>query len=287
MQRLLDPANARRAGGDSVVANTAPEVLQSAFSILAPLMDSAETQVAMARILNEGIAAGRAPPEMARGARSAYAMALLMRGHVTQALAISDSTQWLPLLEGDFLRAVPSDSADRVFDRWLGDPKATRQVAVGAIYWAMGGDSARFRHAVQLAASGRLANFPAALLPGWQALARGDTTAAIAALTLSDSVCSSWCWQARLPLAFLLSGRKRDREAAAILDQDFLAWPSLKVMWMLERARVNERLGVRPKAIDAYLFVANAWRNADRGLLPYVEEARRGLARLNTDPARS
>ena len=66
-----------------------------------------------------------------------------------------------------------------------------------------------------------------------------------------------------------------------------MAWPALRVMWMLERGRVNERLGARPKAIDAYLYVANAWRHADPLLLPYVTEARRGLERLSSDPARS
>ena len=55
---------------------------------------------------------------------------------------------------------------------------------------------------------------------------------------------------------------------------------------MLERGRVNERLGVNPKAIDSYLFVANAWRNADPVLRPYVDEARSALKRLTTDPGR-
>lgn len=118
-------------------------------------------------------------------------------------------------------------------------------------------------------------------------MARGDTSTAIVALTFADSACAGWCWEARLPLAFLLSATKRDREAAAILDQDFLAWPALRILWMLERARVNERLGVRPKAIDAYLYVANAWRHADAALQPYVSEARRGSTRLSSDPSRS
>ena len=287
MQRLLDPLTAPSFNADSAVANADPQVLQSAFGILAPLMDSAETQVAMARTLLEAVHSGRAPGDMARGVQASYTMTLVMRGHLAQALATADTAQWLPFAEAAFLRAVPADSAGRSFDRWLTEPALARRVSVAAVYWSLGGDTARFRRAVQLAAAGKLPAFPPALLPGWHALARGDTTAAIAALTIPDSACASWCWEARLPLAFLLSARKRDREAAAILDQDFLAWPSLKVMWILERARVNERLGVRPKAIDAYLYVANAWRNADPVVQPYVEEARRGLARLNTDPARS
>lgn len=54
---------------------------------------------------------------------------------------------------------------------------------------------------------------------------------------------------------------------------------------MLERGRVNERLGVRPRAIDAYLYAASAWRNTDPALGPYVNAARQGLEQLRSDPA--
>lgn len=138
-----------------------------------------------------------------------------------------------------------------------------------------------------MAANGKLPALSATLVPGLRAVARGDTAAAIAALTLADSACAGWCWQARLPLSRLLSARQRDREAAAVLEQDFLAWPTLRVLWMLERGRVNERLGDRPKAIDAYLYVANAWRAADPPFQPYVAEAKRGIERLRSDPTRS
>lgn len=287
VQLLMDPAHRATMAGDSVVATAGAEVLQAAYGMLGPLMDSAETQVTMSRSLFEASRAGRAPDVLSRDARAAYTGALLMRGHVAQSLALADTSQWLPLFEAAFLRAAPSDSAARVFDRWLADPKSSHRVSAGSVYWSLSGDTARLRHAMQLATSGRLPNFPDALIPGMSAIARGDTTTAIGALTLPDSACAGWCWEARLPLAFLLSARNRDREAAAVLDQDLMAWPALRVMWMLERGRVNERLGARPKAIDAYLYVANAWRHADPLLLPYVTEARRGLERLSSDPARS
>ncbi|MEP7381743.1 MAG: protein kinase [Gemmatimonadota bacterium] len=287
VQQLMDPSQRASLPGDSVVASAGAEVLQAAYGMLGPLMDSAETQVSMSRTLFEASRKGRAPAVLSRDARASYAGALLLRGHVAQSLALADTSQWLPLFEAAFLRATPSDSASRIFDRWLADPNSSQRVAVGAVYWSLSGDTARLRHAMQLASTGHLPNFPAGLIPGMQAIARGDTTAAIGALTLPDSACAGWCWEARLPLAFLLSARHRDQEAAAVLDQDFLAWPALKVMWMLERGRVNERLGARPKAIDAYLYVANAWRHADPSLLSYVTEARRGLARLSSDPSRS
>ncbi len=287
VQQLMDERPRRSLSGDSVVATAGAEVLQSAFSMLVPLMDSAETQVTMSRTLYEASQSGRAPSIMAREARMGYSTTLLLRGHVTQALSVADSSQALPLLEASLLRAVPSDSAAPIFDRWLADATPPGRISAAAIYWSLSGDRTRLERAMQLAATGKLPNFPTALIPGLRALARGDTTTAITALTFADTACAGWCWEARLPLAFLLSATKRDREAAAILDQDFLAWPTLKVLWMMERARVNERLGVRPKAIDAYLYVANAWRNADATLQPYVSEARQGLARLRSDPTRS
>ncbi|MFN8668550.1 MAG: serine/threonine-protein kinase [Gemmatimonadaceae bacterium] len=289
VQDLMDGRSRRSPANDSVVANAGPEVLQSAFGMLVPLMDSAETQVFMSRALYDAVQAGRAPAAMAPEARAAYTSTLLMRGHVAQALTVADSSQSLPVLEGALLRAIPPDSASLIFDRWLANatlPKAAGRLSAAAIYWSLSGDGARLERAMQLAANGKLANFPTLLVPGLRALARGDSATAIAALTFADSACAGWCWEARLPLAFLLSARHRDREAAALLDQDVIAWPSLRVLWMLERGRVNERLGVRPKAVDAYLYVANAWRHADPALQPYVAEAQRGIARLNPDPSR-
>ena len=56
------------------------------------------------------------------------------------------------------------------------------------------------------------------------------------------------------------------------------------VVWALERARVNDRLGNEEEAIEAYAFVADSWRNADPELQPVVEEARAALARLSGEP---
>jgi tetratricopeptide (TPR) repeat protein len=49
----------------------------------------------------------------------------------------------------------------------------------------------------------------------------------------------------------------------------------------LELARILERTGRTAEALEAYQFVAYAWRNADPELQPIVEEARRAVARLS------
>jgi len=52
----------------------------------------------------------------------------------------------------------------------------------------------------------------------------------------------------------------------------------------MERGRVNERLGNREAAIDAYQFAADVWRHADPDLQGSVDEAKAGLARLTAEP---
>ena len=54
----------------------------------------------------------------------------------------------------------------------------------------------------------------------------------------------------------------------------------LFVLATLELGRIAEAAGDRRTASDHYGFVTAAWRRPDRELLPYVEEAREGLARL-------
>lgn len=91
------------------------------------------------------------------------------------------------------------------------------------------------------------------------------------------------CVTDRLTRVLLLSARRRDREAAPLLDEppnDYFYHTAVEVLWALERGRVNERLGERDKAVESYGFVVARWRHADPELQPYVEEARAGLARL-------
>ena len=155
---------------------------------------------------------GLTPRESLLVTADSIVAALLMRGHVAQSLALADTGQWLQLFEAALLRATPPDSAGRVFDRWLDNPAGSRRIADGSVYWAISGDTTRLRRAMQLAVGGMLPGFPAPLISGMQALARGDSSGAIAALTLPDSGCAGWCWEARLPLAFLsLRGRARSR----------------------------------------------------------------------------
>ena len=93
------------------------------------------------------------------------------------------------------------------------------------------------------------------------------------------------CSDLNLTLARLLAARGDDRRAGALLERwrwSGGATPSF-VLATLELGRTTERLGDRRKAAECYRFVMAAWRRPDPELLPYVTEAREGLARLGVE----
>jgi eukaryotic-like serine/threonine-protein kinase len=122
-------------------------------------------------------------------------------------------------------------------------------------------------------------------------LARYDSSAALLRLeSIPDTLCSagaflSACFYGKLTLARLLAARGEYRPAGDLLER----WCSLgegfgdgpvRVVAVLERARIAEQLREREKAVESYRFVADAWRRADPELQPYATEAREALARL-------
>jgi len=123
------------------------------------------------------------------------------------------------------------------------------------------------------------------------ALARADTAEALKRfLGLPDALCRNVCLADALVLVRLLEARRQLRAAAEQLsaeppERDELQEGLLsEVFWILERARVNDRLGNRDQEIPAYRFVADVWSHADPELQPYVAEARAALKRLSAEP---
>jgi len=128
------------------------------------------------------------------------------------------------------------------------------------------------------------ARFALGATAAYLALAEGDSAAALADLLATPDSLAPEVFAVRLLRSQLLARLGREREAARLLEGELLYAGQMttpaEVLWILERGRVNERLGNRSLARTAYRFVADVWRNADPELQPYVAEARAALARL-------
>jgi serine/threonine-protein kinase len=290
VDQLLDPArrdDVLRGLGDSTTTTSA-QALLTAYSTVAPILDSAETQVAMARAMVNGVEAGRMPKAFSANARNALVAMLALRGHLRDAVKEAEPTQYGILMDAATLGAIPPDSATALFDRWLRSPSTPVQSAVTLRWWLARGDTARTQAAFRTTLPNGQPFYPEYTRAPLMALARGDTGAAIRGLTVPDSICLQNCAGLRSTLGPLLEAwGQDDRAAAAVLDQDYNGSPAMRVMWMLHRGRVNERLKQNAKAIDSYLFVVDAWRFGDAEVQGYVREAREGIERLRSDAPRT
>lgn len=296
VERILSAGPQGRSDIQRLLRGAAPSALADAWIQLRRVVDSAESDIAVARAL-----AAAGPGDAAwlgrEGREHWLSQSLLYRGHVREAtvrlLEGDQAVRPLRWVETALLSPAAGDRAAAVFRQWLASDSLAAPVALP--FWLGRKDSASIRELQRRTARiadssadrvvrSRAAYFSEAAL-AYLTLLRGDTTSAITRLEiLPDSLCP-YCYFQRLTLAQLLSARQENRKAAALLDRwlsEFLV-PS-EVLWTLERARVAERLADREKAARDYQYVVNAWRHADPELQPYVAEAREGLARVTTEP---
>ncbi len=267
--------------------------LETAWVMLRRWPDPAETAVQLARLLAGPRLPETASPIDSLVARQRLAAQLAWRGHGREAVASIDRAI-SPRLFVDLTRMgfVPPDTAAQVFAGWLnGSPNALKHALS---WWAARGDTSSIRAALErltshqsdtLATPGsrRSARYAAASALAYHALARRDSSAALASfMALPDSLCLD-CFYDRLVRARLQAGRGHLSEAFAALGERLpvLLTPS-EISFALERGRVARRLGNTEEAIKAYTLVAQAWLTADPELRALVEEARKG-AGLRSD----
>ncbi len=305
--QLVDDRSAARQG-DSIAAAMSGEQLLNTWFTLAGWPDTAEVAVSLARRLTEprvvAIFGGDSSVAITE-----LAYTLAYRGHLREALLASGRQRppWL-VVEAALVGTIRPDSAASEFARWLRDGAnwfGLDDTPLALPWWTSRKDTlallAFLRRAdeIERLAPGRGKaelwkhhnpwldwRYSAAAARGYLALARGDTGEALDRfVALPDSLCPG-CGYQRLASAQLLEARGREREAASLLDREIgPSPPSLNdPVWALERARVNERLGNRAKALASYSFVAAVWMHADPELQPYVAEARAALKRLSTEP---
>ncbi len=299
---LLDPEAARSPETAALLDTLAPEASRRAFDALQRFPDSAESAVRVARSWSERSSGG-----------VAYLRWILAyRGHVRDAIAAFPPPEWRTPefrnwgIHGTFaqlalLGAFPEDTVRVVFADFLAHGYG-QGVYLAGRWWADRRDTLSLARAVRMyadylrAAPGRtiadtaIMHWAQDCAAVYLALARGDTADALRRFrTLRDWPFVPRAYQQRLTEAQVLAAIGRDEEAAAVLDQiadiGFPPGP-IEVIWTLERARVNERLGNREKAVRDYGYVMDAWRHADELLRPFVEEARQGVTRLAREPRR-
>jgi eukaryotic-like serine/threonine-protein kinase len=291
---LLSPASTSTPGLNRWLDTASAGALSGAYLALWDIPDSAEIAIRLARLLAEGRPGEKPWSEPVMGQRQ-VARQLLRRGHLREARAvIGDATdramRW-QYAQAVLLGAVPPDSAAVTFRRWLREGHGT--AALPLWWWAERRDTASIRRFMVTADSvlqgGSRAFLPfyTQAAPAYLALARRDTTRALEEfMALPDSLCMV-CVFERLTRVRLLSAKGRDEEARARLEAPISNFSeAMEVVWALERGRVNERLGRRDRAAEAYSFVARTWMHADPELQPTVSEARVALARLTEEPKR-
>jgi serine/threonine-protein kinase len=296
VRRLLDPATASDAETELMLDTASAGTLASVQLTFWQYPDSAETALQAARRMAEG-RPGLPPWNDPAAGREFTILQLTRRGHLEEAAGMLpvggrmsiESANWIAFLDLVMLGGVDSERAAARFERWMREGSLLTPTA---IWWfAERGDTAAIHELVAAvresggALGGAMDPYFEPASEAWLALARGDSARALDRfLTLPDSLCPV-CDYERLARVRLLQAAGRDAEAALLLDQHTV-WRvrSLAVVWALERARVNDRLGNADKAVQDYAFVVDSWHQADPELQPVVEEARAALSRLSGEP---
>jgi eukaryotic-like serine/threonine-protein kinase len=304
---LLDPARAGSAETARLVDTVVGVELWLSWWDLAQWPDSGETSIRLARaLLRPDRSFMGAPPYMVDSInrRKILARMLAFRGRLREAYRTAPPYSfrwplvWLhPFPDLALLGAVPADSPAAVFGRMLrGDSllAADGEQRDGLPWWNAVRDStslALFARRADSAARYRSNPIDRAHLRAlgdaaraYLVLAKGDSADGLRAFAaLPDSLCLlTDCFFDKLTQMRLAAALGQDRSAAEIFDRWIFGrhLSPVGVLGTLERGRIAERLGQRDKAIQSYRFVADAWRNADPELQPYVAEAREGLKRV-------
>jgi serine/threonine-protein kinase len=295
--QLLDPSRARLLESPRGLDSIPADALSYAQDLLTYWPDSAEIAVRLARGII-GRTSDTYPLSDSLYRIINWSRLSVLRGHMREAVVpripLGGAALFADLA---MFGMVPADSAAAVFQRGL-EGSDLGVITMALPWWTLRRDTvailATRRRCDSLAASSaesgdrQRARYMGAAASAYFALARLDTTAALANfLALPDSLCPG-CYRTRFTTAQLLVARGKDREAMVLLKSELpnLLPAATDVLWELLRATAAERLGDKDLAIHEYQRVVDLWRHADPELQPYVEEARAGLSRLTGEPRR-
>jgi hypothetical protein len=268
----------------AIVDTLSLDVIRRAFPALLQLADSAEVAVTLARA---GLRHATASARRLWTINLAYALST--RGHIAEAWSLALESRNYVAGEIAGLGLVPTDSALRLVRPWLDQHSDGSLVPIPLL--AMAHDTGTLLRTarsidsampmVPSATQRAMMTYFAASTRAYAALAKNDTTAATRLFdALPDSILA-------LPLdEFMrarLVARQDPRRALKVLE--IRGNPDLLVpARALERARIAERIGDRPLAVESYARVVDLWQNADApSLRDARDEARAALQRLDAD----
>jgi hypothetical protein len=179
--------------------------------------------------------------------------------------------------EAAMLGFIDAEVADSSFADWLEQEKFDPNVMAHELWWwASRSDTSAIQRYLE-----RGGHEPISLAA--LALARGDTADAIRRLEMVES---GWLGSNLTVLvrARLLDAVDRDSEALEVLQSRYINdWPlASRVIWIMERARLADRLGQTETALRDYRFVSQVWADADPELQPMVREAEEAVLRLGS-----
>ncbi len=279
---------ANGAGDVDAVLDKAPtDAIMAAYFTLRRWPDSAETALKLLQ------APGRRPRTTAGFAADSVRFWNLLplefayRGHLAQAYKVLGDRPSRLFVELALLGGIPRDSANAVIGSWIA--KGIPQAFYALPWLAQQGDQAKITVLRDKADSAsrvgtdfarRSWRYRSGSTRAYLLLAKHDTANAIKEFTaLPDTLCIA-CYIDRLQTARLLAAKGKSDEAENLLDQrlNSLITPS-EILMALERGRIAARQDRKADTIKAYRLVENAWAKGDPAVKPFVDEAKRAIAK--------
>jgi hypothetical protein len=286
--RLTDPSLARDGVTRQTIDTASTYLVSSTADLLAEWPDSAENVIWMARRALE-TRAGKGADSLSR--RDLLANWLAQRGHAIESMRTFPTQD--RAIQFAVLDAIPSTEVDSLMTA-----RDTARPGPGNCGYCVlsthgiRGDTARMRHVIKWvdsASKGQpdsiqgMHHFIIASMHAWIALAQHDTTGAMRAFAaVPDSNCFS-CGFNFLTRARLFIARGNYAEAAQLLDERGTKMRDnvIGTITEFERGRAAEKLNDKPRAREAYAYVADMWQHGDPPFQRYVAESRAGLQRLS------
>jgi serine/threonine-protein kinase len=283
-------ASARDAGatGDDLLDAAPSDAIMAGWYLIRRWPDSAETAL---KLLNSLARRPRSSPTYVTDSVRLWnfmPLELAYRGRLSESYLALGKRPWRLFVELSLLGGIPRDTATSTMRQWVTHklPQAyfalpwlakVRDIqSIQALMQRADADRRKGDRAEQ-----RATQYKSMSTRAYLALARGDTASAVTQFAaLPDTLCIA-CYIDRVTAAELLASKGRNAEAHRLLNQrlNTLITP-IEVLIAARRAQLEETLGRPRDAYQSYKRVVDAWSEGDPVLQPYVEKARREMAKL-------